>query len=271
MAATSRPVRAAVSSLRAQAFPCFAAVLFAVAATITIVWCTSMASMGGMEMPGGWTMSMAWMRTPDQSWLSSAIAFSGMWGVMMVAMMLPSLTPVLLRYRDSIGSSGESRANALAALVGVAYFSVWTLFGVIAYAFGSAIAALEMQWPALARAVPIATGAVVVFAGALQFSRWKTHHLARCRDVSVHGRVSLPTAAAAWRRGLQFGLHCSHCCLGLTIVLFVIGVMDLHAMAWVMAAITAERLAPSGARAARIVGVVIIGGGLYMIARAAVP
>ena len=33
-------------------------------AATTIVWCASMSAMGGMPMPGGWTMSMAWMRMP---------------------------------------------------------------------------------------------------------------------------------------------------------------------------------------------------------------
>jgi predicted metal-binding membrane protein len=52
-------------------------------------------------------------------------------------------------------------------------------------------------------------------------------------------------------------------------VLLVIGVMDLRAMAVVAAAITAERLAPAGARVARVIGVAVVGAGLILIARAA--
>jgi hypothetical protein len=37
------------------------ALLFAASAAVTIVWCTSMSAMGEMPMPGGWTMSMAWI------------------------------------------------------------------------------------------------------------------------------------------------------------------------------------------------------------------
>jgi predicted metal-binding membrane protein len=227
-----------------------------------------MAAMGGMKMPGGWTMSMTWMRMPGQSWSAAAAAFIGMWTVMMVAMMLPSLTPMLMRYRDALGSAGESHASRLAALVGVAYFAVWTLFGVAAYMVGSMLAVLEMRWPALVRAVPLAAGVVVVIAGALQFSRWKARYLACCRDLPMHGRVLLPSATAAWRRGLRFGLHCIHCCVGLTTVLLIIGVMDLRAMVWVMAAITAERLAPNGERVAKIIGVAVVMSGLFMISRA---
>jgi predicted metal-binding membrane protein len=53
------------------------------------------------------------------------------------------------------------------------------------------------------------------------------------------------------------------------VILLVIGVMDLRAMAVVAAAITVERLAPTGERVARITGAVAVGAGLFLIARAA--
>jgi predicted metal-binding membrane protein len=70
------------------------ALLFTASAAVTIVWCASMSAMGGMPMPGGWTMSMAWMRMPGPTWPGAAASFLGMWVVMMVAMMLPSLAGV---------------------------------------------------------------------------------------------------------------------------------------------------------------------------------
>jgi predicted metal-binding membrane protein len=51
-------------------------------------------------------------------------------------------------------------------------------------------------------------------------------------------------------------------------VLLVIGVMDLRAMVVVAAAITVERLAPAGERVARATGVIVVGAGLLLIARA---
>src|SRR5688500_14395125 len=76
-----------------QAFLGVAALCFVASAAITVAWCISMSAMGGMAMPGGWTMSMAWMRMPGQSWANAAAMFLAMWIVMMVAMMLPSLVP----------------------------------------------------------------------------------------------------------------------------------------------------------------------------------
>jgi hypothetical protein len=45
--------------------------------------------------------------------------------------------------------------------------------------------------------------------------------------------------------------------------------MDVRAMVVVTAAITVERLAPAGGRVARIIGAVVVGAGLFLIARAA--
>jgi len=252
-----------------QAFLGVSALLFAASAAVTLAWCASMSAMGEMPMPGGWTMSMAWMRMPGQTWPGAAASFLGMWVVMMAAMMLPSLVPMLWRYRRAVGGTGEARLGPLTALVGLGYFFIWTMFGVTAFPVGVALAAIEMQEPALARAVPIAVGVVVLLAGSLQLTAWKARHLACCREAPGRGRTLPANAGTAWRHGLHLGLHCSYCCAGLMAILLVIGVMDLRAMAVVAAAITMERLAPAGELVARATGAIVVGAGLVLIARAA--
>jgi predicted metal-binding membrane protein len=253
-----------------RAFFGISALLFAASTAVTIAWCASMSAMGEMPMPGGWTMSMAWMRMPGQTWPGAAASFLGMWVVMMVAMMLPSLVPMLWCYRQAVGRTLQiRRLGRLTVLVGVGYFLVWTAFGMAAFALGVALAAVEMRQPALARAVPIAVGGVVLLAGALQFTAWKARHLACCREASECGSRLPSGAATAWRHGLRLGLHCSYCCAGLTAILLVIGVMDFRVMAVVAAAITVERLAPAGERVARAIGAVVVVAGLCLIGRAA--
>ena len=259
-----------------MAFLGVSALLFVASAAVTIVWCVSMSAMGGMWMPGDWTMSMAWMRMPGQTWGGAAVSFLGMWIVMMVAMMLPSLLPMLQRYRQDLASSGETRLDALTALAGVGYFSVWTVIGMVAFPLGVMLAALEMSEPAVARAVPIVVGVVVFAAGALQLSAWKARQLACCREdagpLPAGPSTAGPLAAGALtalRHGVRLGLNCSRACGGLMAILLVIGIMDLRAMALVTIAITAERLAPAGERVARAVGVVVVVSGLVLIARAA--
>jgi len=228
-----------------------------------------MSAVGEMPMPGGWTMSMAWMRMPEQTWPLAAASFLGMWVVMMVAMMLPSLVPMLRRYRQAVGSAGETRLGRLTALVGVGYFVVWTVFGMAAFALGVAMAAIEMQQPELARVVPIAVGCVVLIAGFLQFTAWKARHLTSCREAPGRGCTLPADSGTAWRHGLRLGLHCSYCCAGLMAILLVIGVMNLLAMAVVAAVITVERVAPASERIARTIGAVIVVTGLFLIARTA--
>ena len=225
--------------------------------------------MGDMTMPGDWTMSMAWMRMPGQTWPDAAASFVGMWIVMMVAMMLPSLVPMLSRYRVAVGAPGAARLDRLTALVAAGYFFVWTVFGMAAYPLGVALAAVEMQDAALARVVPLAVGVVVLLAGMLQFTPWKARHLDCCRRMPGRGHTLPTDAVTAWRHGVRLGLHCSQCCAGLIAVLLAVGVMDLYAMAVVAAAITVERLAPAGERVARITGAVIVVAGLLLIAQAA--
>ena len=245
------------------------ALVFAASAAITIVRCASMSPMGGMSMPGGWTMSMVWMTMSGQTWFHAAASFLGMWILMMVAMMLPSLVPFLWRYRQAITGTSVTRRGWLTALVGTGYFFVWTVFGMAVFPLGVALASIEMERPMVASAVPIAIGMVVLIAGALQFTAWKTHHLAGCRDAPGRGRPYLPGPGTAWRDGLRLGAHCIHCCVGLTAVLLVIGVMDLRVMSVVAAATTAERLATDGQRTARAIGAVLVGAGLLLTARAA--
>lgn len=282
------------------------ALLFAASATVTIMWCASMSDhAGGHHVVSAFAAARLRrdslpMDPLTGGWLGAAAAFLGMWVVMMTAMMLPSLVPMLWRYRQAIAGSADAprRRGAgiggLTAIAGAGYFFVWTVFGMAAFALGAALATLQVQQPAVARAVPIAVGVVVLIAGALQFTAWKAHHLVCCREGPAFARARMSasfgegispsydegTSASygenigasygeAWRHGLRLGLHCSCSCAGLTAVLLVIGVMDLRAMTVVAAAITIERLAPAGERVAHAIGAVVVGAGLVLIAQAA--
>ena len=253
-----------------RAFFVVAALLFAASSAVTIVWCESMSAMGEMPMPGGWAMSMAWMRMLGQTWPGAAASFLGMWIVMMVAMMLPSLVPMLWRYRQAVGRAGDAHLGWLTAFVGGGYFFVWAVLGAVVFALGVGLAAIEMRRPALAGVVPFAVSVIVLIAGSVQFTAWKARQLACCRAVLGCGCTVPADAGGAWRYGLRLGLNCCYCCAGLTMILLVIGVMDLRVMAAVATATTVERLAPSGDRVARAIGVVVVGAGLLLVARAAV-
>lgn len=247
------------------------ALLFAAGTGATIVACMSMSAMGALPVPGAWAPSMAWMRMCGQTWSGAVASFLGMWVVMMAAMMLPSLLPVLWRYRRAIGDDGTGPYRQV-ALLGAGYFAAWSALGLAVYPPGVALAALAMRLPVWARAVPVATGVVVLVAGALQFSAWKARRLARCREeMPGRGRPLSAGAGIAWRHGLRLGLRCICSCANLMAILLASGIMDLRAMAAVTVAITLERVAPAGWCVARAIGAVAVGAGLVLIAQAAMP
>src|SRR6266478_6596939 len=63
-------------------------------------------------------------------------------------------------------------------------------------------AAVTTQQPPLARAIPTATGVVILIAGALQLTAWKARYLARCREAPGCGRTLPADAGMAWRHFL---------------------------------------------------------------------
>ena len=190
-----------------QTFFGFSALLFAASTAVTIVWCASMSTMKDMQMPGGWSMSMTWM--PGQDWSGAALSFLGMWVVMMISMMMPSLVPMLLKYRQVIGTKSNRPVDWLSILVSAGYFFVWTIFGIAVFPLGVALTTAEMQSPALSRAVPLAIGIVVLFAGLLQFTGWKTHQLTCCRDGGglQHDKIGQRRQGLAARDALWISLH----------------------------------------------------------------
>ena len=88
--------------------------------------------MDAMAMPGGWTMagSMSWLPACGQTWIGAAASFLGMWTVMMAAMMLPSLLPMLARYRRSVGRAGAFSSALLTIPVAVILLAAYVLITV---------------------------------------------------------------------------------------------------------------------------------------------
>jgi predicted metal-binding membrane protein len=256
--------------MRRHAVVGVSALLFAASVAATVGGSVSMSAMGQLPMAGGWALSSMWMPMCGQGWVDAAASFVGMWAVMMVAMMLPSLAPMLSRVQGAHARRGAAGAGASVAWTGAGYLVVWCALGLLVFALGAALAQVALRMPEVARAAPSASAVVVLLAGASQFSQWKSGHLA-CISQRMWC-TALPLGAhAAWRQGVRLGLHCCRSCAGLTAVLLVHGVMDLHAMGIVTAAITAERLAPAALRMPRVIGWGLIGIGLHMLLSVACP
>jgi len=226
---------------------------FAVSVSATIYFCRSMCC--EMEMPGGWTMSMMWMRMPGKTWFGSAMSFALMWLAMMVAMMLPSVLPTFLKTR---------RAAVSLFLMAIGYFVVWLAFGAGIYAVGVAFAAAAMRWETFSRIVPLISGAALIAAGTFQFTHWKMTGLLRCRSLFGCGGVC-SERETDFDLGCKQGAACCLCCTALMMIMIVLGMMNPLVIIAVAVVIAAEKILPLPAVVARLVGISAIIAGVVSI------
>ena len=225
---------------------------FVAAALATVYFCRSMNS--GMHMPGDWTMSMMWMQMPGETWFASSLNFLLMWLAMMMAMMMPSALPMFLKTR---------RQWVSLCYMASGYFAIWLIAGVGIYIVGMALAMATMQHESFSRAVPVLSGALLIAAGATQFTRWKLTHLLRCRS-SFGCTISCSEHEKSFLIGCKQGAACCICCTTLMTIQLVIGIMNPFAMIVVAIAIAAEKLLPRPEITARVVGIVAIFAGIII-------
>lgn len=156
--------------------------------------------------------------------------FLAMWLTMMVAMMFPTVVPMVLAHRMVVRNRGEGTAATVAFVGG--YLAVWTAIGVaplgMFLAFGHAGAdAAHDRW------ISLTAGGILAAAGLYQFTRWKGRCLRACRTplgfILEHNFGGGAHAAA--RAGISHGAWCFGCCWALMAVLLVVGLMNL---AWMV-------------------------------------
>ena len=171
------------------------------------------------------------MEMPDQSWTAAGASFLGMWTLMTVAMMLPSLVPMLVRYRRDVGGASAMLAGVLMAVLALGYFGVWLAIGVVVLPFTSLIPRLPL----------FGVAGIVSLAVAYQLTERKARDLACCRHMLRHARPRAAGAGTALREGVRYGIHCVRCCANLMAIPLVLGTMSLWVMVLVGAVIAMER------------------------------
>ena len=181
----------------------------------------------------------------------SALLFLSMWLTMMVAMMFPTIAPIVLLHRMVLRRRGESPVVSVAFAAG--YLVAWTTAGLVPL-----LALLAFRDVTDGSAwVRWAGGGVLVAAGLYQFTRWKEACARACRTpltfLATHdfGRG----ARGSFRTGVSHGLYCLGCCWALMAVLFVVGLMNLAWMAGIAVVFLAEKHWRRGAGLAKVVGV----------------
>lgn len=224
---------AALTPRRASATSVVLAVTAVAAWVGTIVW-IRVADMGAM--PG--TMGM------------SLVSFTLMWGLMMAAMMLPSVAPFVGVYQATVTERRVARLGAL----GLGYLLVWTAVGVVAFAAADWFGEIAADRPGLAHGVAVTTFAVV---GAFQLTPLKFRCLSHCRSPLGHLMHYLGYRGRSrdLRAGASHGWFCLGCCWALMLLMIAFGVMNVGAMVGLAAIIVVEKVWRHGEAFARVVGV----------------
>ena len=196
------------------------------------------------------------------------LLFLAIWVVMMVAMMFPSVAPMVIGFvRISQNKDTHTRSWGSVAAFVAGYLVSWTAVGVVALLL-QLLFTHFLQGSTSVRALQIIAGAAVIVAGLYQFTRWKRVCLSHCRTpLSFFLHTWRSGVNGALEMGTRHGAFCVGCCLGLMLVLFVTGLMNLAWMAVLSVIIAVEKLTPAGDAAARIAGgaFVLIGGLIAVI------
>jgi len=245
-------------------------VLIALVILIALAWAYTVRlalQMPSASMPMATSASMA-MPAP-MSWTATDFVYMlVMWSVMMVAMMLPSATPgVLLFHRVGEQRAANGRANASTAIFVSGYLLAWFGFSVLATLANWALHAGGALSSMMGRVAPSAGGALLIAAGAFQFTPLKRACLKHCRTpmgfLTQHWREG---NGGALLMGLHHGVYCLGCCWLLMALLFVLGVMNLAWVAALTVAVLAEKLLPGGERIGWGLGALLIVWGGWLLA-----
>lgn len=195
----------------------------------------------------------------------SAPLFLGMWVTMMVAMMFPTIAPMVLIHRRVVVSRGEGNLPTIAFVLG--YLVIWSAVGVVPTAIFLLFGALASHLVD-GRISALLAGTILIGAGLYQFTPWKALCQRACRSpfsfVMQHDfRKGAP---GAFHAGLSHGLYCLGCCWALMAVLVVVGIMNLVWMAALTLVFLAEKNWRHGVTLTRIVGVGLAVVGLAVVA-----
>ncbi|MFW6187223.1 MAG: DUF2182 domain-containing protein [Actinomycetota bacterium] len=196
----------------------------------------------------------------------------GAWALMVVAMMLPPALPLLQTVRRLAARRPDPwRLTALSAMT---FVGAWTLVGALLMVGDEAVRALAARsWPGTD---PLwAAGAVVLGAGAYQFTPLKELCLRGCRSprsfVLAHWQGRRSPGAETVALSGAYALSCIGCCWVLMLICFTVGTAALPVMVGLTVLMAAERLVPWGRRLVRPAGLALIALGTMLLLEAAAP
>ena len=156
-----------------------------------------------------------------------------MWSVMMVAMMTPSVVPMVMMFATiNKGKQKKGLPYAPTFIFLSGYLIAWALFSIFASAIQYPLHQSGLLNPMMNSRSYLLSGGILVLAGLYQWTPLKDACLTECRSPFSFLMTSLKEGhLGVLRLGVHHGLYCIGCCWALMAVLFAVGVMN---MIWVL-------------------------------------
>ena len=192
--------------------------------------------------------------TPDAA---GFLRMTAMWGLMSMAMMLPTAVHAFATYEDL----GQAVSTDFARLV-AGFLAVWAGFSLAASAAQIALFDVGLLSPFGEIRSTGLSAAVLIAAGLYQFTQLKSSCLAKCRTPLMFFMAHWQEGP--WRNGLRLGAVCLGCCWALMALAFVGGAMSLAFMGLATFLMVVEKLPTLGRHVTGPLGIALIATGTFV-------
>jgi predicted metal-binding membrane protein len=177
---------------------------------------------------------------------------------------------MLFAFHSLSGSRGGRERTGrrfVAFLLG--YFFVWSVFSLLATGAQWRLHEAAVVTDLMTSSSPTLDAVVLLVAGLYQFAPMKHVCLSTCR--TPMGFLLTEWREGSWGAfimGFRHGLFCLGCCWGLMALLFAGGVMNLLWIAVLAVAVLGEKVLSFGAILAKLAGLGMLAGGLWILGAA---
>jgi predicted metal-binding membrane protein len=206
--------------------------------------------------------------TPKWSWTDFFLLFL-MWLIMMVAMMTPSIAPLILIFA-LINRKRKQQQNPFVPsgyLLG-GYLLVWAAFSLLATLLQWLLQQISLLNPEMETTSKILGAIIFISAGLFQFTQVKHRCLNYCRTpvTFVHHNWK-DGKRGALKMGIGNGTYCLGCCWILMILLFVSGIMNLLWIAIIALFVLIEKVLPAAKPVTFTAGIALIAYGVMILVK----
>ncbi len=176
------------------------------------------------------TSILTWMPPMSGDWLFIDFLFLFlMWAVMMIAMMTPSILPMIMLFTTLNSKNireNKVSANPLYLLSG--YLMSWVLFSLLITLPQYGLHKIGLLNPMMEPTHALFGGLVLIGAGLYQFSSFKDACLSVCQSPLTFMMNNWKEGnLGAFIIGYKHGFYCVGCCWFLMLTLFALGVMNI--------------------------------------------